>query len=421
MSQSDPRSVLSKAPASTESRAHPDSLPRDSPEFSLVLGGPLYQLWRRAHLSGDTLELLDRRVIAVTLLSWAPLLVLSIAEGHAWGGDVRIPFLYDVELHARLLLALPLLIVGELYAHRRMLRVKRLFLERGLIPDVARQRFEAAIGSAMRLRDSVVAELLLIAFVLVIGISVVWPRQVAVDITHGLVSWYGTPSGGTLQPTLAGWWLRCVSLVLFQFLLLRYYFRLFIWARFLWHVSRIELQVEPMHPDRCAGLGFLGSASQGFAPLLLAQGTVLAGMMANHIFYSGSHLLDFKMDFVGLAAGMIFVVLAPLLVFSPKLAFAKRQGNREYGTLAMRYVREFNRKWLRCERLPDEPLIGSADIQSLADLGNSFQVARDMRIVPFGLRTVLQLAITTLLPVLPLLLTMFSAEQILDKVLGMFF
>jgi hypothetical protein len=421
MSQSDPRSVLSKAAASAEFRAQQDGGPRDSPEFSLVLGGPLYRLWRRTHLSGDALELLHRRVLVMTLLAWAPLLILSIAEGRAWGSDVRIPFLKDVELHARLLLALPLLIVGEVYEHRRMLRVKRLFLERGLIPDVVRPRFDAAIASAMRLRDSVLAELLLIALVLVIGIGVVWPRQVAVDVTYSLVSWYGTPLDGTLRPTLAGWWLRCVSLVLFQFLLLRWYFRLLIWARFLWHVSRIELQVEPMHPDRCAGLGFLGSASQGFAPLLLAQGTVLAGMMANQIFYSGSDLLDFKMDFLGLAGGLIALVLAPLLVFSPKLALAKREARREYGTLAMRYVREFNRKWLRCERPPDEPLMGSADIQSLADLGNSFQVPEGMRIVPFGLRTVLQLAITMLLPVLPLLLTMFSAEQILDKVLGMFF
>ena len=99
---------------------------------------------------------------------------------------------------------------------------------------------------------------------------------------------------------------------------------------------------------------------------------------------------------------MVFAILGPLLVFSPKLAAAKRAGLREYGTLAQRYVREFDHKWLRGGAPADEPLIGSADIQSLADLGNSFEVVKDMRLVPFTLRTVLQLAVVTLLPVAPL-------------------
>ena len=108
---------------------------REPYDFSLVLGGPLYQVWRLTRLSGETLELLHRRIIAITLLAWVPLLVLSIAEGHAWGGNVRIPFLHDIEMHARLLLAMPLLIFAELFVHRRMRPVLRQFLDRGLIPN----------------------------------------------------------------------------------------------------------------------------------------------------------------------------------------------------------------------------------------------------------------------------------------------
>src|SRR6266850_717808 len=83
---------------------------QDAQNFSLVMGGPLFQLWRRTRLSGDALELVPRRVIVLLLLTWAPLLALSAAEGHAWGGTVKVPFLYDVELHVRLLFVLPLLI-----------------------------------------------------------------------------------------------------------------------------------------------------------------------------------------------------------------------------------------------------------------------------------------------------------------------
>ena len=57
-------------------------------DFSLVLGGPLYQLWRGTRLAGDALQLLRRRIIVMALLAWAPLLLLSIAQGHAWGDSV---------------------------------------------------------------------------------------------------------------------------------------------------------------------------------------------------------------------------------------------------------------------------------------------------------------------------------------------
>ncbi len=342
---------------------------------------------------------------------------MSIAEGHAWGDSVALPFLYDVDLHVRLLIALPLLVVAELVVHQRMRPVVGLFLDRGLIPKAARPQFDAAIAAAVRLRNSVLAEVLLIAVVYIVGVGFIWRTQVALDVT----SWYGVPAGARLQPSAAGWWLGVVSLPMFQFLLIRWYFRLFIWARFLWHVSRIDLRLMPANPDRSGGLGFLGSVSYAFSPVLLAQGTMLAGTLANRIFYAGEKLPEFKLDLIGLVAMMVFTILGPMLVFGPKLEAAKRAGLREFGTLAQRYVREFDGKWLRGGAPADEPLVGSADIQSLADLGNSFEVVKGMRFVPFTLQTVLQLAITTLVPVVPLMLTMISLEELLERLLKILF
>jgi hypothetical protein len=399
-----------------EALASDDPLLKEPPDFSLVLGGPLYQLWRRTRLAGDALQLMRRRIVVATLLTWLPLLALSVVEGHAWGG-VTLPFLYDIDLHARLLLALPLLIVAEMVVHRRMRPVVRQFVERSLIPDAARARFDAAIASAMRLRNSITAELLLIALVYVVGVGFVWRTQVALDVA----SWYGVQADGRLQPSWAGWWLGCVSLPVFQFLLLRWYFRLFIWARFLWQVSRIELKLMPTHPDRSGGLGFLASIGYACVPLLLAQGAVLAGMIAGRIFYTGAKLPEFKLEVIGLVAMMVFVILGPMLVFSMQLAAAKRAGLREYGTLAQRYVREFDHKWLRGGAPADEPLIGSADIQSLADLGNSFEVVKGMKLAPFTMQNVLQLAVVTVAPLFPLTLTMFSLQQVLEQLLKLAF
>ena len=290
------------------------------------------------------------------------------------------------------------------------------FIDRGLIPESAREKFHAAVASAMRLRNSFWAELLLIAAVYLVG----W----ASPGRHRRSTWRAGAaqrSDGVFQPSLAGWWLGLVSLPVFQFLWLRWYFRLFIWARFLWQVSRIDLKFMPMHPDRCGGLGFLAGVSQAFAPVLLAQGALLAGMIANRIFYAGATLPEFKVELIGLVAVMLFAVLGPLLVFSVKLEAAKRTGLREHGILAQRYVQEYDRKWLRGGAPPDEPLVGSADIQSLADLGNSFDVVKEMRWAPFTLATVFQLGVTTLVPVLPLMLTMISLEELLEKLLQIIF
>jgi len=387
---------------------------QDADGFSLVLGGPLYQLWRRAHLAGDTLELLRRRIIVIALVAWLPLLVLSVLEGHAWGSAVTMPFLRDVEVHVRFLIALPLLVVAELVVHQRMRPIVRLFLERRLIADTARAKFDAILAAALRLRNSVIAEVGLIAFVYGVGVMVIWRTQTAVDVA----SWYAT-APGSWKPSLAGWWFGCVSLPLFQFILLRWYFRLFIWARFLWGVSRIELQLVPTHPDRCGGLAFLANVCPAFAPVLLAQSAVLAGAIADKIFFSGAQLPQFKVEVIVLVAWMLLSVLGPLLVFAPVLAHAKRVGLREYGSLAQRYVGDFDQKWLRGGAPAEEALLGSADIQSLADLGNSFEVVSGMRAIPFTRDAVVQLAVFALVPLVPLLLTMISLEELLKTLVKM--
>jgi hypothetical protein len=389
---------------------------RNPPEFSLVLGGPLFQLFRRAHLTDDALMMVRQRIIVIALLAWLPLLLLSALQGQLWGGT-SVPFLFDVEVHVRFLVALPLLIVAELVVHRRMRPLLQQFLERNMIPGNAMARFEAAIASAFRLRNSVLAEVLLIVLVYGVGVLIVWRQYVALDTA----TWYATPSAAGSQLSLAGIWYGYVSLPIFQFLLLRWYFRLLIWARFLWQVSRIELSLVPTHPDSLGGLSFISGQVYAFSVLAVAHGALLAGNLANRIFFLGAALTDFKVEIAVMVIFMLCVVLGPLLVFLPQLAQAKRQGAREYGVLAERYVREFDAKWVRGGAPADEPLLGSADIQSLADMGNSFAVVHNMRIVPIKRDALLRLVGATLAPIVPLALTMMSLEELLKKLMGVLF
>ncbi len=345
-----------------------------SGDFSLVLGGPIFQLLRRSHLTDDALGLLGHRIVVISLFCWLPLLVLSTLEGKLLAGSTTVPFLLDMEVHVRFLAATPLLIGAELVVHRRLRFVVQQFLERHLIPEKAMTRFDAAIASLFRLRNSTLAEVLLFALVYLVGIMVVWRHYVVIDAA----TWYATPSVEGSKLSLSGIWYGYLSLPIFQFLLCRWYFRIFIWTRFLWQVSRIDLSLLPTHPDRVGGLGFLSLTVYAFIPLLIAHGALLAGLFGDRIYHLGAKLPQFMIETLILVIFLVCVMLGPLLVFSPQLARVKLNGLREYGALAERYVRTFDAKWLRGCAPADETLLGSGDIQSLAadsdDCGRGFRL-----------------------------------------------
>lgn len=392
-----------------------DPLVQDT-DFSLILGGPLFQLWRRFRLSDDALMLLRRRVLLISAVCWLPLLIIAALEGRLLPGAATVPFLLDFETHIRFLVMAPLLIVAELVVHKRMLPMVRQFKARDLVPRDYLAELDEAVASSARLRNSVAAELLLIVLVYGLGVLVIWQHYTALATN----TWYATPSAAGSKLSLAGIWYGYVSLPLTQFLLVRWYFRLFIWARLLRRVSRIPLNLFATHPDGAGGLGFLSGTINAFVPLAVAHGVLLAGQLANRIFHLGAKLPDFKPEIVLLVIFLLGIVIGPLLAFAGQLGEARRRGRREYDALAQRYVSEFDAKWLR-GAAPSEALVGSADIQSLADLSGSLEVIGKMRVVPVSRESILQLIGATLLPILPLALTMMPLEELIKKLLGILF
>ncbi len=382
-------------------------------EFSLVLGGPTFQLFRRAHLAGSSLELLHRRMLFIALFSWMPLVLLTVFDSHGSAG--RMSFLRDIEVHSRFLIALPVLIAAELIVHSRMGSAVRAFIDRRIVLPQDLSRFQDAIDSAVRLRNSVPLELALLALVYTVGLAV-WNARSALNPP----TWYGIV-GGRWQLTPAGYWYVFVSMPVSQFILLRWYMRLFVWFRFLWQVSRMNLNLFAAHPDRCAGLAFLGKSAYAFCPILFAQGAILAGIIATRVFYNGESLLSFKGQALGFVAFFVTAMFSPLLMFSSKMAAVKRKGLADYGLLAQRYVERFDSKWVRGGT--GEELLGTSDIQSLADLANSYDLLRGMRTVPvpFGLQDIGVLSAAAAAPLLPLLLTTFSPEELITRIIKMAF
>jgi len=245
-----------------------------APEFSLVLGGPLYQMYLRSGLVRPPADLVERRILAFIVVAWLPLAVLTLAGGSAFGG-VQLPFAADLGAHVRLLIA------AELIVHQRVQATVSQFIDRGIIAPADRAKFDAIIASVMRLRNSATIEIALAVASITFGYWV-WRTHMSLPVD----SWYIAidPAGGE-SLTAAGWWYAFVSLSLFRFVLLRWYFRLIVWYVFLWRVSRLPLRLNPLHPDRAGGLGFIGNSVFAFLPVLFAQIAVLAGVIGSKILH----------------------------------------------------------------------------------------------------------------------------------------
>ena len=387
----------------------------DNTNFTLVLGGPLYQLYLRTKLARPTLELVPRRVASIALICWLPLLVLSLLNGSALGG-VAVPFLLDLGVYTRFLGALPLMVAAELIVYQRLSPIVQQFLDRGIVLPQDRARFSDLVASAKRLQSSALAEGILFVAAITIG-HWVWKENMMSDAP----TWFASSIGRGQHLTLAGCWYAFVSLPILRFILLRWYFRLFVWYRFLWQVRALPLHFHLFHPDRAGGIGFLSGSVSAFAPVLVAQTILLTGIIGDRIWHAGATLPTFKMEIAEAVAFLMLLVLIPLTFFLFGLEEAGRKAKREYGILASRYVEDFRCKWIQGQGTEGDRLLGTSDIQSLADLGNAYSVVSDMRLVPISKSEIIRLAVSLIFPILPLTLTMVPLDKIIDRLIKLVF
>jgi hypothetical protein len=377
-------------------------------DFSLVAGGPLYRLARRWGLTDPPAGFV-RLGVVIALLTWLPLLVLTPLGRD----DTAISFLNSLGTHARLLVAILLFFVAEAWFDTRSREAVPMLVSSRLVLVEQLPTLRAALFEALRWRDSWVVEAAVVVLTLVFIVE--GPRS---DIPSAISTWRTTAGGG---PTPAGWWYSMVSFPVFQFLLWRWAARMLIWWRLLWRINRLDLQLTPTHPDLAGGLGPFGEAHLTLAPLSVAVSTILAASFAEEILYAGADVSRFALPLTGAVCATVLLIVAPLLTFAPRLIRVRQVGLLQYGTLGADYTHAFDDKWIRHKVRQGEPLLGSADVQSLADLANSFDVVRNMRFVPLSLSQVLLLVAAAALPLLPLALFIFPADELILKALGAIF
>lgn len=320
--------------------------------FSITRGGALHWLLVRLGQAGDGRRLVLRRALAAVLITWLPLLILSAVGGVAWGRQIRIPFLRDLAINVRLLIAVPILILSESKIDRRWRSLVLEFLRTGLVTGEVLPSFEKVLERTARWRDSVLPETILALIAFLPSLFIVKTEL----LMSGNSNWHTLNTGAL---SAAGWWFNLVSTPVFRFLLLRWVWRMFLWTSFLWSVSRIKLYLVATHTDLAAGLGFLSEGQKAFSPIVFAGGAVIAAQVGNAIAYQGESLSSVKFLMIAYGVLAVLFLIVPLLVVVPVLLKVKRKALLDYGAQVTIHNQLFDQKWIQNQRPPGETLLGN--------------------------------------------------------------
>ena len=369
------------------------------PWFSLVDGGPFFRLVCRLRMATPR-GMVRSWWVAIAL--WGPMAIgAGLRTMAGWQQD---PTVLDLSVHARILVALPLMLLAERLIEPAVggavLRLYELCDRTELAP---------ILSTGEALRDCWWIEALLLAIAIAGGQLVMWELTGSTGLFHG-----GSPVGPWSFPRL---WYGMVALPITQFVLFREVWRWLIWSYMLVRIARLPLAIAPTHPDRAGGLSALAWPVTAFAGLVLAVGVTLSAAWANQLLSHRTTLPGLLPNLLAYMLGALALAVWPLLLFSWQLFRARRQALYDYNKLAFEYANVFDDKWIAGAR-PAGDALGSSDIQSFNDLRGVFQGLESTRWFVFGPRKVFDVWAAAILPMLPLFLTLMSVEDVLKRVVS---
>jgi len=367
-----------------------------------LFGGPLQKLGAWLGLArGETGTF--RLGMALGLPAWIVLIVLAFLKGPG----AQVFSLAWIGVHARLLLVIPVFFACEAFVGPVIAEFARNLRESHLVPEREWPILSRIVRRVDRLAGGWEVELLLI--LLTFG----WP------LISRIAGLPGGSAGGaaafaqrdSASASVTAWYLM-YCLPLFRFLVFRWLWRLGLWWYFLWRLKRLDLQLLATHSDGAGGLGFLAVVQEHFVPLAFAVGAGFSGSFAESIL-QGKMAIE---SLYSLVPGVLVLVSAlfigPLVLFTRRLWDCRVNGLDKYLAMASRYVQAFDRKWIQDAAATGDSQLGTSDLQSLADLTNSLNVVRDIRLIPGGPRLALWLAASVIVPMLPLVLLKFPIDQV---------
>ena len=339
---------------------------------------------------------------------WLPLAVLSAVHGLVTDDGAFASFAADYGVHARSLIAAPLLILAEAACAPRLSAIAAHFMSSGIVERSDEAEFDKIVRSTLGLLDSFAVELMLLGSAVGI-VFLLWFRLPLSDFPR----WHGVNA-----TSAAGWWQNFVSAPILLILLLGWAWRIGLWVRFLLLVSRLRLQLVAAHPDHAGGLRFLGISVQAFSVVAFAMSVILAGAAANRVMHDGVSILTFRFAVLAAMLLAVGIFIGPLFIFTGPLIAAWRRGVFEYGALARGVGLHLEKKWLA--RPPGSDALGVGDFSATTDLYSIAANVYAMNVVPVTLMNIAVLVVAVLLPFIPVVLMSVPFSVIVHKLAGVF-
>jgi hypothetical protein len=377
--------------------------PESGPDVETLFGlaeGRVSRGLERLQLARGSRIRSGRVALLLAAGTWLPLLVLAAIEGVAWGDAVRVPFVKDFLPYGQLLIAIPVLIWGEVTVGGHLIRAMTEMRSSEVLHVKEWPVLDGVlVKTIQRWRGRSVNIVLLLLTCAATVVSLVGAGD---WLTGG---WQVAGEG----MTLAGWWYLLLSLPVMRFLALRWLWRFLLWAWVLWKVSRLELQPRPVHPDRAGGLAFLGGTQAAFGVLVFAFGVQLSCLVADAVLFRNAELTAYRGELVAFVVISVGSLLLPVLVFAPKLARARKEYLLFLSGCAHRGAGDLARK-LRASETGGLP---SDAVSGLSDFGVLYENARLMRPLPLETQHLLGLALAAVVPFLPLVFLVMPAREVL--------
>ena len=389
--------------------AENDPVPPETAGFTVTDCGPWDAILERLHLRPIPSRMLILHAVAPAIVVWLPLLVIEGLR-YATRDPAAISFFQDLSVHVRFLIVVPLLVLSEWGIARQTRICAAGFAVGNLVRPEDRARFLDAVNDVRRIASSPIAEVAIAVAVMALMIVVSGAAQL-----DGMLFWYerGTPLEARLTGT--GLWYMAGSAIPL-FLILRWGWRYLAWCLFLFRVSRLQLLYLATHPDRAGGIGFVGIGHTPFALIGAGVSCLLTAAVGTRILHLGATFKNFQIELAAIVVIITAIGLAPLLVFLPGLVRARRRGLLQHGEFSTRFVRDAERKMRESRDGTSD--MKDVDIQSLADIGGSYERVREMRLVPIDLMGAAVFVLAAGLPMLVLILTNVPFDQVLRLVMS---
>ena len=381
--------------------------------YSFLEGGLFSKVQRRLGIQNHQVAL----AIAGICFAWLPLFILSLLEGKLWDG-ASVPFLHDIAMQARFLIALPVFILIRNVIDIKTTAVIK-YITISLLGEEERQRMLTVVLPKMR---RWACSSLTEAIMLIIVFGSVWSlvQKVGYGGLQGDGSnwrFIGLPADNMLS--LAGKWAAFISLPFFQFLLLQWVWRYIVWMILLFHFATAKLILLPTHADRSGGIGIIILAQRSFSLLLATVSIVLSGQLIVYVLHSRENIQFVGGIGIGYILLCIVLLLLPLFFFMGKLVRTKQVGLLRLSKLSSELSTKFEKEWLNDIVLEKRIEEQQVDPSMAYDYSCLYDLLQEFRVIPLLPRDIITFVITIAIPFLPILFVYFSAVEVLQKIVGL--